>query len=95
MMIISQIWLAVTGVVLGLALLRLWRGPTLGDRIVAIDLMSTVGMGACILLAINSGAAVYLDIALVLGMVMFLSTVALAKYLDTRRDRDPGPKEPS
>lgn len=64
-----------------LSLVRLLRGPTLPDRILALDLMTTLGIGLIAVLAIRTGLTLYLDIALGLGLVGFLSTVALARYL--------------
>jgi multicomponent Na+:H+ antiporter subunit F len=64
-----------------LSLVRLIRGPLLADRILALDLITTLGIGFIAVLAIRTGITLYLDIALGLGLVGFLSTVALARYL--------------
>ena len=73
-------------VVLGvfLASIRLIRGPSLADRIVALDLMTVqlVSFGA--LAALQSGSAAFLDVAVVLALVGFLATVCLARYLERR-----------
>jgi multicomponent Na+:H+ antiporter subunit F len=79
--------LAVLGVVLLLALVRLLRGPTLSDRIVALDLMSTVGVAICGLYAVAYGKPVFLDVAIVMALITFVGTIALARYLEETRER--------
>ncbi len=66
------------------AFIRLVLGPTLPDRVVALDLMSTVGVGMTALLAIIYGRLVFLDIAIVLALISFVGTVAFAHYLERR-----------
>ena len=63
---------------------RLLRGPTLSDRILALDTLNTLGIGLIGVIAIRTGVALYLDIAIALGLVGFLSTVALARYVVLR-----------
>ncbi len=79
--------LAMVGTALFLTFIRLVRGPTLPDRVVALDLMGvlTVGMIAAYEIAIEQ--PVLLDTATVLALVGFLGTVAFARYLE-RRGRD-------
>lgn len=75
-------------VLLGLALLvsvvRIVIGPTLADRVLALDLMTVVGMGFVGALAIRTGQMLYLDIAIALALLGFLATIALARYVLTR-----------
>lgn len=79
--------------VVGLAFtfIRLLRGPTLPDRILALDLFTVLALGFIAAFAIRTGFALYLDIAIALGLVGFLSTVALARYL-LERGRSGGEK---
>ena len=75
-------------VLLGLALLvsvvRIIIGPTLSDRVLALDLMTVVAMGFVGAIAIRTGQMLYLDIAIALALLGFLATVALARYVLTR-----------
>jgi Multisubunit Na+/H+ antiporter, MnhF subunit len=75
-------------VLLGLALLisvvRIIIGPTLGDRVLALDLMTVVAMGFVGAIAIRTGLMLYLDIAIALALLGFLATVALARYILSR-----------
>lgn len=70
-----------------LALVRLARGPTLPDRVVALDLMTVAIVAFCGLAAIRSGDTAFLDVALVLALVGFLATVALARFAERARIR--------
>ncbi len=66
------------------ALIRLVRGPRMPDRVVALDLMVTLGMGFMAVYAIATEQSVFLDVATVLGLISFLGTTAFAYYLQRR-----------
>lgn len=66
---------------LAFAAWRLFSGPTAADRILAIDLLSVITASAVLLHAIEAGEPVYLDIVVVIGVIVFFGTVALAKTL--------------
>ena len=67
---------------LGFACLRLVRGPTLADRIVAIDMLVVLAIGFIAVFAARTGQTAVLDAATVLALIGFLGTVALARYLE-------------
>ena len=71
-----------------LALIRLWRGPSLPDRVVALDTMTVLIVSFCGLSAIRYREAAFLDVALVLALVGFLATVALARFAERRVKRE-------
>jgi len=79
--------LAMLGLAQLLTLVRLVRGPTLPDRVVALDLMGVLSVGMIAAYAVAMNQPVLLDPATVLALVGFLSTVAFARYLE-RRVRD-------
>jgi multicomponent Na+:H+ antiporter subunit F len=62
-------------------LVRILRGPTLPDRILALDMLLTIGIGYIAVIAIKTGYALYLDIAISLALVGFLATVAFARFV--------------
>ena len=62
---------------------RLLLGPTLPDRVVALDFIAVVAVGALGLLALDQGTA-YLDIAGTLALIAFVSSVAFARYLERK-----------
>ena len=76
--------LPVLSVAVMLALVRLIRGPKMPDRVVALDLMVTLGMGIIAVYSIATGQAVFLDVATVLALISFLGTTAFAYYLQRR-----------
>lgn len=67
-----------------LVIVRLARGPNLGDRIMALDTLTILAVGLIGALCVRTGLTLYLDIAIALALVGFLSTVALTRYLLTR-----------
>ena len=69
-----------------LTVYRVVVGPTLPDRIVALDMLVGIAIGFIVLVAILTGFHLYLDIAIALGLVGFLSTVALARYVLKRAE---------
>lgn len=86
--IVWACWIGLGCLSLGglLSIIRLVRGPTLPDRILALDLITTLALGFIVLVAILTGFHLYLDIAISLGLVGFLSTVALARYVLRRAE---------
>ncbi|GLI36221.1 monovalent cation/H+ antiporter complex subunit F [Desulforhabdus amnigena] len=63
------------------AFIRMVCGPSLPDRVVALDLMSTVAIGIIGIYAIATGEPVFLDVAIILALVAFLGTIAFSYYL--------------
>jgi multicomponent Na+:H+ antiporter subunit F len=80
--IISQITLATLGLSLLVAFIRLVKGPTLPDRIVAMDLFGVLVVGLIVVLAGWSGVQATLDAAIVIALIGFLGTVAYATYVE-------------
>lgn len=76
-----------------LAFLRLVRGPSLPDRVVALDLVTILAVAFCGLFAIFSGEPAFLDVAIALALVAFLATVAFARFTERRNLRDAEPPE--
>lgn len=78
--------IAITLLFLGvlLAFIRLLRGPSVPDRIIALDLMTTIGIGIAAVYAIAENQPVVLDVAGVLAMIAFLGTIAFAYYIERR-----------
>lgn len=70
-----------------LAFIRLARGPSLPDRVVALDMMTVAIVAFCGLAAIRYETAAFLDVALVLALVGFLATAALARFAERNTAR--------
>lgn len=79
--------LALTGASLFLAFYRLARGPSLPDRVVALDLIGVQAVGFIAAYDIFTEEPVLLDAATVVGLIAFLSTIAFARYVE-RKGRD-------
>ena len=79
--------LALMGLAMTLTFIRLVRGPSLPDRVVALDLMGVLAVGMIAAYAVATNQPGLLDPASVLALVGFLGTVAFARYLE-RRGRD-------
>jgi len=74
--------LAGCGVTVLLAVVRLVRGPSVADRVVALDLLSAVAVGIMAAWSVAADDAVYLDVALLVALLAFLGTVAFAAHAE-------------
>ena len=63
------------------ALYRAYKGPTAGDRVVAINIVCTKVTTMIVLIAVLAGQGSYVNVALVYAMIGFVATVGVAKYL--------------
>jgi multicomponent Na+:H+ antiporter subunit F len=80
--IVSDVTLVMLGLALLLAFVRVVKGPTLPDRIVAMDLIGVLVVGLIVVLAGWSRVRATLDAALVIALVGFLGTIAYATYVE-------------
>lgn len=76
--------LLVISVALVLVVVRIVRGPTLPDRILALDMLVAAVIGFIATIGVKAGYTLYVDIAIALGLVGFLSTVAFARFVLVR-----------
>lgn len=79
---VSEVCLVVLGMALLIAFVRMVKGPTLPDRIVAADLTGVLVVGLIVVLAASTGVRAALDAAIVIALIGFLSTVAYATYVE-------------
>ncbi|MBU0709483.1 MAG: cation:proton antiporter [Candidatus Omnitrophica bacterium] len=63
---------------------RILRGPSSADRAVAIDILGILVLGFCAILGVATGRSWYIDIGIAWALQSFISTLALAKYLEGR-----------
>jgi multicomponent Na+:H+ antiporter subunit F len=79
----------IISVLLALAFLftlaRLVVGPTLADRVVALDLLGFVILGFIGINMLRGNQTIYLDVLVVAAIVLFLGTIAVARYLEKRK----------
>ena len=79
---VSEIALAMLASGAILAFARLMRGPTLPDRVIAIDLIGVLIVCVMVAVAAATGQQAYLDVAIVIALVSFVGTVAYAGYVE-------------
>ncbi len=60
---------------------RFLKGPSLPDRVVALDLITTIGVAIIAIYAVLTREAVMIDVALIIGIISFLGTIAFAYYI--------------
>jgi len=96
-----QASLVILSVAVFVTIVRIVIGPTLPDRILALDMLVTLGIGIIAVVGIKTGYYLYVDIAIALGLVGFLATVAFARFVLSKsqtydhaepRDEDSGPE---
>jgi multicomponent Na+:H+ antiporter subunit F len=65
-----------------MAAVRVLIGPTLPDRVVALDLLASIVIGIVCAYALATGVAAFVDVALAMAILGFLGTVAFARYIE-------------
>ena len=77
-LLVAEIFVAAA---MGCATLRLLLGPRAQDRVLALDALYVNAMLLMVIFGIREGSTLYFEAALVIGMLGFVATVALAKFL--------------
>ncbi len=76
-----SITLGAYGVAMLVAMGRMLFGPTAQDRVLALDLIYTIGMLVALVISIRSASSVYFEAALLIALFGFVSTAAIGKFL--------------
>lgn len=71
-----------------LVFIRFLLGPSLADRVVALDLIIVIGIAMIAVYSIIIGKSSFLDLAMIFALIAFLSTVAFSYYLEKRNKND-------
>ena len=66
----------------GMTFIRLAKGPTLPDRVIAIDLIGVLLICLLVLMAGATAQQAFLDVAMVVALISFVGTVAYAQYIE-------------
>ena len=81
-MIGVNVYLALIAIATLLSMYRVFRGPTTVDRLVAVDIMTTITAGLMVLFALYYKRMIFLDVALVYAILAFGGVIAFARYLE-------------
>ena len=73
---------------IAITFLRLLRGPTLLDRVVALDLLAFIVVGLVAVAAIDTGERALIDVAITIALVAFIGSVVYARFLEQEGRRD-------
>lgn len=76
----------ILGVAALIAIMRILLGPTLADRIVALDATNTMAVAIFMLLSAEFKQAMFVDIAIVYAMLSFIGSLYFAKYLEGKKN---------
>jgi multisubunit Na+/H+ antiporter MnhF subunit len=68
-------------IMIGVAVWRVWRGENVIDRLIGTDLVSTLFLSVLVLISLIYRESIYIDVALGLAALGFISVIALAKYV--------------
>ena len=77
-----DIALATLAVATALTFIRLVKGPTLPDRVIAIDLIGVLLVCTLVVTSGGTGQQAFLDVAIVVALISFVGTVAYARYIE-------------
>lgn len=81
---IDYVILPILGVSMLLVFIRLFKGPETVDRVIALDLLITIGVAIITAFSISTNKYIFLDVALILALIGFLGTISFALYLEKR-----------
>ena len=77
--------LAMLAVAAGMTFVRLVQGPTLPDRVIALDLIGVLIVCMLVVTASATQQQAFLDVAMVIALISFVGTVAYARYIERSR----------
>ncbi|WP_297068892.1 monovalent cation/H+ antiporter complex subunit F [Thermococcus sp.] len=77
-----NVYLVLIAIATLLSMYRVFRGPTTADRLVAVDIMTTITTGLMVLFALYYGRMIYISVALVYAVLAFGGVIAFARYLE-------------
>jgi multicomponent Na+:H+ antiporter subunit F len=84
---VIELALLALAIALVIAFVRIVRGPSLMDRVVALELTASLVAGIVAVYAIGTDEPALIDVAIALALVAFISAVAFARYAERARQR--------
>lgn len=83
--ILNYLFFGLIGLGVTLAFLRILIGPTSADRLAALDTLNVILTGTIAILSLTFKNGLYLDIALIYGLLSFIETIVIARYLEAKK----------
>jgi multisubunit Na+/H+ antiporter MnhF subunit len=81
LLVVLYVSLSLHVIMIGVAVWRVWRGENVIDRLIGTDLVSTLVLAILVLISLIFRESIYIDVALGLAALGFISVIALAKYV--------------
>ncbi len=81
---IDYVILPILGLSLLLVFIRSYKGPSIVDRVIALDLLITIGVSVIAVYSISTLRTTFIDVAMILALIAFLGTIAFSFYLEKR-----------
>ncbi|NIA23376.1 MAG: cation:proton antiporter [Proteobacteria bacterium] len=85
MTILIWIWSIILSISIILVIYRCVKGPSLPDRVIALDMFTTITTGLLVLIAHFLNNYILLDVSLVYALLAFISVIAIARYLESSK----------
>lgn len=84
LMTVTNIVMFVLAMAAAVVFVRLWKGPSLPDRVIATDLLGTIAVGLLVVGAAASGQRAFMDAAVIIALIAFVSNIAYARFIERR-----------
>ena len=85
---LTYVVLPILSVAVLLVAYRFFKGPTIVNRIIALDLLITIGIGIITIYSIQTNQPTFLDDGMILALIAFLGTVAFSYYLEKKKENE-------
>jgi multicomponent Na+:H+ antiporter subunit F len=83
MMAATNVAFAIFALAGAITVIRLWRGPSLADRMVALDTLLFVGAGSLGTYVVRSGETAFVPVIVVIAIVAFVGTLVVARAIES------------
>lgn len=84
----NYVILPLLSISVALVFYRLYKGPSIVDRVIALDLLITIGVSVITVYSISTRQPTFLDVATILALIAFLGTIAFSFYLEKKGKND-------
>ncbi|WP_373496747.1 cation:proton antiporter [Aquiflexum sp.] len=84
----NYILIPILGLSLILVFIRFLKGPSIGDRVISLDMLILISIGIIAVYSMQNDQSTFLDIAMLFALIAFLGTVAFAYFMEQREKKD-------